>query len=375
MASTTYTVAPISARQHLDFVAERGTASHMQVPSWGGVKPDWRAESLGWSDDQGRLVGVGLVLYRPLPRVRRSLAYLPEGPVIDWHADDLDRWLEPLVAHCKTQGAFAVRVGPRVEARSWDAEAVKTAIADPGVTRLGEAEPTWQDPRAAEVEARLKAARWQPARTGADGFGAGQPRFVWRLPVEGRAPEDILRGFSQQWRRNVKKAENAGVKVVRGDASDLPEFHRLYVETAERDGFVPRPLAYFERMWGALTAEDPDRMRLYLASHDGDVLSAATMLTVGGHVWYSYGASTVMRREVQPNNAIQWQMVQDACELGASVYDFRGITDTVEESDPHLGLLRFKSGAGGEACENIGEWDFPVNRVLHRALDAYLSRR
>lgn len=375
MASTTYTVAPISARQHLDFVAERGTASHMQVPSWGGVKPDWRAESLGWSDDQGRLVGVGLVLYRPLPRVRRSLAYLPEGPVIDWHADDLDRWLEPLVAHCKTQGAFAVRVGPRVEARSWDAEAVKTAIADPGVTRLGEAEPTWQDPRAAEVAARLKAARWQPARTGADGFGAGQPRFVWRLPVEGRAPEDILRGFSQQWRRNVKKAENAGVKVVRGDASDLPEFHRLYVETAERDGFVPRPLAYFERMWGALTAEDPDRMRLYLASHDGDVLSAATMLTVGGHVWYSYGASTVMRREVQPNNAIQWQMVQDACELGASVYDFRGITDTVEESDPHLGLLRFKSGAGGEACENIGEWDFPVNRVLHRALDAYLSRR
>jgi lipid II:glycine glycyltransferase (peptidoglycan interpeptide bridge formation enzyme) len=375
MAPTTYTVAPISARQHLDFVAERGTASHMQVPSWGGVKPDWRAESLGWTDGQGQLVGVGLALYRPLPKVRRSLAYLPEGPVIDWHADDLDRWLEPLVAHCKAQGAFAVRVGPRVEARSWDTDTVKAAIADPGVTRLGEAEPTWQDPRADEVEARLRAARWQPARGGDDGFGAGQPRFVWRLPIEGRAPEDILRGFSQQWRRNVKKAENAGVKVVRGDAADLPEFHRLYVETAERDGFLPRPLAYFQRMWESLTAEDPDRMRLYLASHDGDVLSAATMLTVGKHVWYSYGASTVQRRELQPNNAIQWQMVQDACELGASVYDFRGITDTVAESDPHLGLLRFKSGAGGEACENIGEWDFPVNRVLHRALDAYLSRR
>ncbi|WP_435127866.1 lipid II:glycine glycyltransferase FemX [Actinacidiphila sp. bgisy144] len=375
MASTTYTVAPISTRRHLEFVAARGGASHTQMPSWGGVKPDWRAESLGWSDAAGQLVGAGLVLYRPLPGVRRSLAYLPEGPVIDWHAADLDRWLAPLVAHCRAQGAFAVRVGPRVEARTWDAAAVKAAIADPGITRLGQAAPTWQDPRAGEVAARLRAARWRPARTGADGFGAGQPRFVWRLPVADRAPQDLLRGFSQQWRRNVRKAENAGVKVVRGDAGDLPEFHRLYVGTAARDGFLPRPLPYFRRMWDALTAEHPDRMRLYLAAHDGDVLAAATMLTVGGHVWYSYGASAVLRREVQPNNAIQWQMIRDACELGASVYDFRGITDTVDPDDPHVGLLRFKSGAGGEACENLGEWDFPVNRVLHRALDAYLSRR
>jgi lipid II:glycine glycyltransferase (peptidoglycan interpeptide bridge formation enzyme) len=375
MTSTTYTVAPIGASQHLDFVAEHGAASHMQVPSWGGVKPDWRAESLGWCDEAGRLVGAGLVLYRPLPRYRRFLAYLPEGPVIDWHSPDLARRLAPLVEHCRAQGAFAVRVGPRVEARGWDASAVKAAIADPDITRLDEAEPTWRDPRADEVVARLRAARWRPARTGADGFGAGQPQYVWRLPLGGRTPQDVLRGFSQQWRRNVKKAENAGVKVVRGDAADLPEFHRLYEETAERDGFVPRPLEYFQRMWRELTAEHPDRMRLYLAAHDGEVLSAATMLTVGGHVWYSYGASSSRRREVQPNNAIQWQMIQDACELGARVYDFRGITDTVDASDPHLGLLRFKSGAGGEACESIGEWDFPVNRVLHRALEVYLARR
>jgi hypothetical protein len=51
-----------------------------------------------------------------------------------------------------------------------------------------------------------------------------------------------------------------------------------------------------------------------------------------------------------------------------SVYSFRGITDSLEESNHLLGLLRFKVGAGGEAVEYLGEWDFPRNRLLHRAL-------
>lgn len=195
------------------------------------------------------------------------------------------------------------------------------------------------------------------------------------LPFGGRSLEDIHRGLNQQWRRNIKKAEKAGVTVARGGYEDLPAFHSLYAETAERDRFLPRPLPYFQRMWSALTAEDSDRMRLYLARHEGEVLAAATMLTVGEHVWYSYGASTSRRREVQPNNAIQWRMMTDAHELGATVYDLRGITDTLEDSNHLLGLLRFKVGTGGEAAESLGEWDLPLNRLLHKALDLYMSRR
>jgi lipid II:glycine glycyltransferase (peptidoglycan interpeptide bridge formation enzyme) len=165
------------------------------------------------------------------------------------------------------------------------------------------------------------------------------------------------------------------VKVVRGALEDLPAFHELYTETAERDGFLPRPLPYFQRMWSALTAEHPDRMRLYLAYHDGEALAAATMLTVGDHVWYSYGASADRRREVQPSSAVQWRMMCDAHELGAAVYDLRGITDTLEESSDLLGLLRFKVGTGGEAVEYLGEWDYPLNGLLYKAFSLYLARR
>ncbi|MGP2439379.1 lipid II:glycine glycyltransferase FemX [Streptomyces sp. JW3] len=371
-----YRVKVITREEHLAFAAARPSVSHLQLPSWGEVKPDWRAEGLGWFDGEGRLAGAGLVLLRPLPKVRRYFAYLPEGPVIDWAAPDLEQWLAPLLAHLKARGAFTVRMGPPVVARRWSADAVKAAIADPAARRLGDVEATTREPGADEIAERLRRAGWRRTEPGGeDGFAAGQPQYVFQVPLAGRSLEEVQHGLNQQWRRNIKKAEKAGVKVVEGGYEDLPVFHTLYTETAERDRFVARPLSYFQRMWTALRAEDPGRMRLYLAHHDGDTLAAATMLTVGAHVWYSYGASTGRSREVQPNNALQWRMMCDAHERGAAVYDFRGITDTLEEGNHLLGLLRFKAGAGGEAVEYLGEWEHPLNKVLHTAFGLYLSRR
>ncbi|WP_335935985.1 lipid II:glycine glycyltransferase FemX [Streptomyces sp. PTD5-9] len=370
----------ITREEHLAFVASRPAVSPMQVPSWGDVKPGWRAESLGWfePDSTGReqLAGAALVLHRPIPRTRRTLAYLPEGPVIDWHDPDLGRWLRPMLAHLKARGAFTVRMGPPVVARCWDAGTVKEAIADPVARRLRDVPADADDPRAAALVDRLLALGWRRGEDGGeDGFSAGQPRYVFQVPFAGRSLEEIRDGLNQQWRRNIRKAEKAGVKIVEGGYEDLPVFHELYRETAGRDRFVPRPLGYFQRMWTALRAEDPDRMRLYLAHHEGETLAAATMLTVGDHVWYSYGASTGRRREVQPGNAIQWRMMSDAHERGAAVYDLRGITDTLDEGDHLLGLLRFKAGTGGRAAEYVGEWDYPLNRLLHRAFTLYMSRR
>ncbi|MGW0605996.1 lipid II:glycine glycyltransferase FemX [Streptomyces sp. NPDC002640] len=370
-------VRAITREEHLDFVRERPSVSHLQVPAWGDVKEDWRPHSLGWFGPDGRMVGAGLALLRPMPGIGRSLAYLPEGPVVDWDDEELaEGRLRPMLDHLKGLGAFTVRMGPPVVSRRWSAERVKEAIQDPAAHRLADAEPSAREERAGAVAERLRQAGWRPAgEGGAGGFALGQPRHVFQLPLAGRSLEQVHAGLNQQWRRNVKKAEKAGVKVVEGDGEDLGTFHELYLETAERDGFTPRPLDYFRRMWDALRAEEPGRMRLYLASHDGETLAAATMLTVGEHVWYSYGASTARRREVQPSNALQWRMISDAHERGAAVYDLRGITDTLREDDPLLGLLRFKVGTGGEAVEYLGEWDYPISRPLHKAFEVYLATR
>ena len=221
---------------------------------------------------------------------------------------------------------------------------------------------------------QLRAAGWtQQPDTGA-GFGDVQPRYVFQIPLAERSVDDVFAGFNQLWRRNVRKAEKLGVTVERADREGLAEFQPIYVETAARDGFVPRGLPYFQRMWDAMTAEDPDRIRLYLARHDGAVLAGTTMVTVGDHAWYSYGASADVGREVRPSNAIQWQMIKDAIDDGDSVYDLRGISDTLDESDPLFGLIRFKLGTGGQAVEYVGEWDYALRPALAKAFNVYLRR-
>jgi lipid II:glycine glycyltransferase (peptidoglycan interpeptide bridge formation enzyme) len=370
------TLRTISREQHLAYIQSLPAASHCQVPAWADVKNEWRSENLGWFDDaSGRILGTGLVLYRQIPKLKRYLAYLPEGPVINWYAPNLDEWLRPMLAHLKKQGAFTVKMGPPVIIRRWDASAVKAGIADADVKRLRDVEATFVEPRAFEVADRLRRMGWQQGEDGGAGFGDVQPRYVYQVPLENRSLDDIQKNFNQLWRRNIKKAEKAGVQVVQGGYDDLPVWQKLYEITAERDHFRPRPLLYFQRMWKALNGEDPNRMRLYLAVHEGEAVAAATMLTVGRHVWYSYGASANHKREVRPSNAMQWRMLRDAYAMGASVYDLRGISDSLDETDHLFGLIQFKVGTGGQAAEYLGEWDFPLNKLLHKALDIYMSRR
>lgn len=267
-------VRPISASEHLSYIAARGSASFLQTPAWGTVKNEWRAESLGWYDGD-TLVGAGLVLYRDLPKIGRSLAYLPEGPVLDWSSPQVTGMLEPLVTYVSGRGAFAVRIGPTITWRRWGTEAIKRAIADGRVTRLSEVEPDAIDPAATRLRGQLRHLGWLPQHTD-EGFAAGQPEFNFQLPLAGKTPDQLLAGMNQLWRRNIKKAEKVGVEVTQGRREDLAAFHKLYLETASRDGFTGRPVSYFVRMWDALTAEDPDRIRLYLARHDGDLVAATT---------------------------------------------------------------------------------------------------
>lgn len=370
-AGVSLTVEPINAAEHLAFVRTQRSVSFLQTPAWARVKTEWRSESLGWFDGR-HLVGAGLVLHRPVPRLDRfTLAYLPEGPVIDW-TGEIDGWLDPLAAYLKAHGAFAIRLGPPVCTDTWSAAQVKEGIADPGIQRLTEMPSQWDDAAGARVTSRLRDGGWLP-QSPQDGFGVGHPQFKYEVPLAGRTEDDLLRGMNQQWRRNIKKAAKEGVEVTVGE--DLKAFHDLYVHTAERDRFTPRPLRYFETMFAALRAEDPERITLFLARHQGDLVAATILVRVGARAVYAYGASSTEKREVRGSNACQWAMIRDSLAAGHDVYDLRGITPTLDAGDSHVGLIRFKAGTGGQAVRYVGEWDLPLRPMVYRAFGLYMRRR
>jgi len=195
-------VRPISPEEHLAHLQSLSSASFLQTPAWGRVKAEWRRESIGFfaGDD---LVGSGLVLYRQIPKLKRYLAYLPEGPTLDWSRDDLTDLLAAMTKHLADRGAFAVRMGPPVVLRRWSARTVKAAIADPVLRRLGDAPADATSEQGRRLVSLLKQSGWRE-QAPEDGFGAGQPKYNFWLPIAGRTEDEVLRGMNQLWRRNIK---------------------------------------------------------------------------------------------------------------------------------------------------------------------------
>jgi len=377
-------IRPIAAADHTNF-ARTHSASFLQTPEWAGVKPGWRPESLGWfrADDVNseQLLGTALVLHRQVPAIGRSLAYVPEGPVLPW-ANVLaspPQWLDPFVAHLRAQRAFAVRIGPHQVVRLWHSATAKRGLVDPQVRRFGDLIPDELVPDGAQLVNVLRKLGWRSLDEAAPSgsFGGGQPRFGLRIDLRGKTSAELLAETNQQWRRNVSRSAKAGVVVREGGRGDIETFHRLYRETAERDSFIPRPAPYFDGMWQALASTSEPLLRIYLAElgPDREPLAAALTIQVGGHCWYSYGASTSRHREAQGSTALQWAAICAAQARGCHTYDMRGIADTLDQEEPLTGLVRFKLSTGGSCVETVGEWEWTLSPFWNRAHKLYLRSR
>jgi len=369
----------ISSAEHQSFLIYRSDLdpSFLQSPSWGQVKAGaWRAHSIGFFEgaDHRDLVGTALILARKAPRINKYFFYIPEGPTLA--IDKYESALDALTAYGKSSGAFALRIGPMIVRSRWEADLIKSALANEEISSLNEITPSFVNPDAGKLEEILLAKGFRASSDDPDGFGAGQPRFLYQLPIKDKTRDQILSGFNQLWRRNIKKSENEGVQVRIGSRNDLGEFHRVYTETAARDNFTPRPLSYFNQMWDAFNNDDaePD-LALFIAEWKGRVVAASIYIELGFHSWYLYGASSTEGREARPSNALQWAMMERSIAKGAHLYDLRGITATLDKSNPHAGLLQFKVGVGGRAVEVMGEWDYSINPLLYLAFRAYLNRR
>ena len=162
-------------------------------------------------------------------------------------------------------------MGPPVVRRRWSAATVKAAIADgrgeaPG-RRARRTPPT---PTASGSPTPLRRLGWRPPADGRAASRAGQPRYVFQVPLAGRDRGRAAQGLQpavaaqhQEGRQGRRRGAPGRRRRPAGVPRALPR------DRASATGSPPRPLAYFQRMWEAMRAEDPDRLRLYLARARG----------------------------------------------------------------------------------------------------------
>ena len=313
------------------FVESHPKGHFSQSTLWAKQKPAWSWKAIICRDGSGAIKGSIAFLIRKMPIVRKKMMYACRGPVCD--LDDRDTFaqlLEGAKALAKEYRSYVIKIDPDVPSSNTDfAEMLR------GFGFL--------------------------SKEGGKNFEAIQPRYVFRLDVDGKTEEELQAGFHQKWRYNIRVAQKKGVEVKICGKEMVPAFADLMLTTGVRDGFVTRQPEYFAAMLDNLG----EHCRLYMAFYEERPIAGTLAIHYGDKVWYLYGASSNEDRNLMPNYLLQWNMIQWAIETGCRVYDFRGVSGDVSEDNPLYGLYRFKKGFGGDFTEFVGEMDLVLNKPVY----------
>jgi len=320
-------------KEYTEFLKKHDRCNFQQSLEWAKVKESWKNEVVLAEDENGKITGSVSVLIRKIP-IFGNLMYSSRGPVCDIHNEFVVRELtKGLKELAKKEKAFVLKMEPDI--KSDDIEFRKLAE---------------------DVGFKIK----DDAKNFAEEI---QPRYVFRLDLKDKTEDQIFENLHQKTRYNIRLAIKKGVEIKDGTRDDLKEFHKIMIETGARDGFVIRPLSYFEKMYDELA---PEHMRLLMAYHDGQPIAGIILIMYGNKTWYLYGASSNSHRNLMPNYLLQWEGIKSAIKAGHDMYDFRGVSGVVDENHPQYGLYRFKKGFGAEFTEFIGELYIPFKPLTYK---------
>lgn len=319
--------------EYTEFLEKHDRCNFQQSLEWGKVKTAWTKEVVLAEDEDGKIIGSICVLIRKVP-IFGNMMYSSRGPVCDIHDKKvLEQLTEGVKELSKKYKVFVFRMEPDIKK---DDNEFRKIVEEIGYKVKDDAKD-FKD----EI----------------------QPRFVFRLDIKDKTEDEILAGFHQKTRYNIRLATKKGVVVKEGSREDLKDFHKIMVETGSRDGFIIRPLEYFEKMYDELA---PKHMKLLMAYYEDKPISGIIPIMYGNKTWYLYGASSNSHRNLMPNYLLQWEMIKQAIANKHDMYDFRGVSGVVDESPPQYGLYRFKKGFGAEFTEFIGEVYLPFKPLVYK---------
>ena len=349
------TAAPAAAGRALTFraanVRELAAWDDLTVHPGGGHVLQSRAWAEHWAargSEPRFLVGSDgsavLALVRRFPIVGGAGAYLPRGPV---PAGDLEAMVDRTVAAT----AWLTRAGVAVVAT--DAEV----------------------PASSGYGPRLVAAGFRQIEE----LQASRHRISLAL---GRSADEaaVFAGIARATRQRIRKAEAAGIVVVRHDA--FPG-----ATEAAGEGFRPPEEAVeaaFDRFFDLLAATGerlhfsfgsrPDALAWWRSAHavghlvllearapDGDVLAGLLLYRHGGRLSTVHSGDRVATRRSFPGalHLLRWRAIQLALREGRAEMDLGGVDAAGArrepvEGDPMWGLYQHKLSFGGRWLELAG---------------------
>jgi lipid II:glycine glycyltransferase (peptidoglycan interpeptide bridge formation enzyme) len=327
------------------FVAAEPSADLLQSWAWGEA---WRLEGetplrLVAHDGAESIRAVAQLLVRPTS-ARRTMAYVPHGPVWDRTRPDGDEAVDGLIAEiaevARHERAIVVKLDPR----------------------------TAPDGSPADLEALARRHGLLRAR---HDLQATSTRIVELLDG---GPE-LAASWHKDERNRVRRAEREGVTTRVSGAADgdaIATFADLLDDTARREGFRGRSAGFIERL--ALGLQDPAAWWLTIASLAGRPIAGVATPSIGDRAWYLYGASA-RDPELQHAFGSDAAMAAAMAALAANGVRTLDMWGVAEPDDPTTdpawaGFSLFKRRFGGTALRHAGTYDLVIDRPLYLVRDA-----
>lgn len=304
------------------FVSRARDGSLLQAWAWGSLKSryGWQVSRYFWMD-AGRPLAAAAVLRRGLPG-GLALDYAPRGPVLNGRLDQWPNFWRALRERLASEGGTVMKVDPE-----WTTEAERAALTQSGAL---------------------------PSRHPI------QHQATMLVDISGG--DAALMRLKESTRRNIRAGVRQGITIEASAASAaMDRFYELLQETAVREHFATRSLAYYQDLLDVF--RERGQVAVYLARQEDRLLAGAVMLFFGSKLIYLYGGTRSEAKELKPGYLLHWRAVEDAQRRGCTSYDMWGVPLNPQPGQRGYGYYVFKSRFNGRMVRFIGIYDLPVNRA------------
>jgi lipid II:glycine glycyltransferase (peptidoglycan interpeptide bridge formation enzyme) len=196
-------------------------------------------------------------------------------------------------------------------------------------------------------------------------------KFTFILNLE-PSEEELMKHMHPKTRYNIKVAQKHEVTIVEDNSDEAFEkYWKLTQETTLRQNFFAHTKQYHKLQWETLNISQQKNndltSHLFLAKYQSKILAAWIVFVFQDTLYYPYGASSTLHRDVMASNLMMWEVIRFGKKKGLKKFDMWGaMSDTPDTTDPWYGFHRFKQGYGARHTEFIGSFDLVINQFAYQ---------
>lgn len=396
----------LNENEFTEFENTHPLGSFYQTIKWGKLKEKngWKYYLVGVKEDD-KVIAACLLLEKKV-FLSLTLFYSPRGFLLDYNNKKLlEFFTKNVKKFAKMHHAIFIKIDPTIIEFEKDinGDAIKGGISNKNIIDS------------------LKSLGYKNVNTHL------QPNIVFTLDLKNKTIDEIYNKMENTTKQRVRKNESIGIKTRELSRDELSIFKSIMQNTADRRGFIDRPLSYYENMYDifdnmkillsyidikeysnnekirlnkttdeikklkeSLNKENTNTKKINNKLKEAEVLAKSLEKTIkkcedimkkentniinlgclmfmfhGREVLSLFGGVYDEYREFMPAYTLNYDMIKYACENGYDKYNFYGIDEYKDKSNPMYGLYDFKRGFSGVVEEYIGTYDLIISKFWY----------